>query len=90
MKRLFNPSLYNPHSLVPKTVSAWRTNLDSKGRKKIATAIASPEENPELFTEGWTDALEREKVVEAQRAGIQANGHSGTCPISPAAHCKYS
>lgn len=58
-------------------MGAWRSSLESKGRKKLAAAVASPDDHPELFSEGWSETLEREKVVEAQRAGIFVNGHSG-------------
>ena len=58
-------------------MDAWKSDLETKGRKKLAASVASPEEDPELFSEGWPDVLEREKVVDAQRNGIKANGHSG-------------
>lgn len=46
-------------SAVPKAVDAWKTSL--KSRPKIAASIASPEQNADLFTEGWQDALAREQ-----------------------------
>jgi len=49
------------HSQAPKAVSAWREELNAKNRPKIAASIAHPEENAELFTEGWENALERER-----------------------------
>ncbi|KAI5120315.1 hypothetical protein M0805_000375 [Coniferiporia weirii] len=61
-------------SLVPKAVDAWRTELASKNRKKLAAAVASPAENAELFTEGWEQVLEREK-------GVAVNGNG--VPLSP-------
>jgi hypothetical protein len=48
-------------SQVPKAVEAWRTNLTSKNRSKIAASIAYPLENVELFEEGWEDALRQER-----------------------------
>lgn len=38
-----------------------------ESRPKIAETIASPSENPELFTEGWEEALEREKGLAMQK-----------------------
>ena len=58
-------------------MDAWKSDLETKDRKKLAASVASPEEDPELFSEGWPDVLEREKVVVARRNGIKANGHSG-------------
>jgi len=51
-------------SQVPKAVAAWKTDLVTRGKKKIAEAVADPSGNPELFEEGWEDALAREKGVE--------------------------
>ena len=39
-------------SRVPKAVDAWRGELESKNRPKIACGIAHPVEHPELFEEG--------------------------------------
>ncbi|KAH6908239.1 coatomer protein [Coprinopsis sp. MPI-PUGE-AT-0042] len=50
-------------SLVPSTVKAWRADLEGKGRPKIAEGIADPDVHPELFEEGWADALKHEKEV---------------------------
>ncbi|KAK7461035.1 Coatomer subunit beta' [Stygiomarasmius scandens] len=49
-------------SQVPKAVDAWQTDLQAKGRPKIAASIAHPDKNPELFEEGWEDALAQEKA----------------------------
>ena len=45
-----------------KPVECWRSNLASSkaNHKKLATTIASPSSNPELFEEGWKAALERD------------------------------
>ncbi|EKM79756.1 hypothetical protein AGABI1DRAFT_127441 [Agaricus bisporus var. burnettii JB137-S8] len=48
-------------SQVSKTVNLWRTDLESKKRSKLASGIADPGENPELFEEAWEEALEKEK-----------------------------
>ncbi|KAF5334211.1 hypothetical protein D9611_014328 [Ephemerocybe angulata] len=48
-------------SLVSGAVKTWKEEL--KSRPKIAAAIADPEECPELFEEGWADALAHEKEV---------------------------
>ena len=63
-------------SLVPKAVDAWRSGLDSKNRKKLAAAVASPAENPDLFSEGWEAALERERVLETQYDNVTVNGRN--------------
>ena len=44
-------------------MESWRSELQSKNRKKIAATIASPNENSEIFSEGWEEALEREKNI---------------------------
>lgn len=50
-------------SLVPETVQAWKSELQSKGRSKIAETVASPETHPELFEEGWAGAIKRESAA---------------------------
>jgi len=47
---------YAPN-LVPKAVDAWKADLTSKKRPKIAASVAHPNVNPELFEEGWEQAL---------------------------------
>ncbi|KAH8092503.1 coatomer beta [Cristinia sonorae] len=49
---------------VQDAVDAWHEDLKSKGRPKIAATIADPRQNPELFEEGWDDALARDKATE--------------------------
>lgn len=49
------------HSHVPRVVEAWRGDLKAKNRPKIAAAIASPDEQADLFEEGWEEALRREE-----------------------------
>ena len=41
---------YAPNK-VPEAVKAWRGDLQSKKREKLAATIADPIENPELFEE---------------------------------------
>ncbi|TFY68559.1 hypothetical protein EVJ58_g935 [Rhodofomes roseus] len=48
-------------SKVPDAVDAWRAELKTKGRTKLAATIAHPGDNPELFEEGWEGALGRER-----------------------------
>lgn len=51
-------------SQAQKAVEAWKGELRSKGRPKIAAAIATPAENVDLFEEGWENALKKEKGEE--------------------------
>ncbi|KAI0941078.1 hypothetical protein AcV7_002725 [Taiwanofungus camphoratus] len=65
-------------SKVPEAVHAWRTDLQEKGRPKLSSAIAHPAENPELFEEGWDQALERERGGQPQPTSPPlVNGASG-------------
>lgn len=64
-------------SKVPEVVDAWRGELKTKGRTKIAAGIADPRENPELFEEGWEDALEREKTVERVHPSLPPRDATG-------------
>jgi coatomer subunit beta' len=41
-------------------VGAWRSDLQGKGRSKLAASIASPTEHDDLFEEGWSGAVKRE------------------------------
>ena len=63
---------------MPKAVDAWRTELTSKGRKKLAEAVASPDTNSELFTEGWEEALGKENAAQAQHGTVSFNGANST------------
>ncbi|EPQ58853.1 coatomer protein [Gloeophyllum trabeum ATCC 11539] len=67
---------YSP-SQVPRTVDAWRDDLVAKNRKKIAASIANPKENPELFEEGWEDALAREEAALQAAPSAAVNGEGG-------------
>jgi hypothetical protein len=44
-------------------VSAWKSDLTDKKRAKIAATIADPSTQPELFEEGWEEALAREEAL---------------------------
>lgn len=51
------------YSQAPKAVQAWKSDLSAKKRSKIATTIADPATNPEMFEEGWEDVLAREEAL---------------------------
>lgn len=61
---------------------AWRDDLESKNKSKLADTIADPADNPELFEEGWDAALEKEKArgesvaneAVANDASVEQNG----------------
>ena len=63
---------------VPEAVQAWKSELTTKNRSKIAAKIADPTEQPELFEEGWEDAVAREKGAENQHLLVSVNGASGS------------
>ena len=63
-------------SKVPEAVQAWKGELSSKGRGKLASAIADPVENPDLFEEGWKDAVAREQGAEKQHPPLPISGTS--------------
>ena len=48
-------------SQVPDVVETWREDLTSKNRPKLAARVASPNEQPEVFEEGWEGVLEAER-----------------------------
>ncbi|OBZ70384.1 Coatomer subunit beta' [Grifola frondosa] len=48
-------------SKVSEAVTAWRADLQAKKRPKLASVIADPSDHPELFEEGWEEALRRER-----------------------------
>jgi hypothetical protein len=48
------------YSKIPEIVDTWRSDLQGKGRSKLASSIASPTENESLFEEGWAEAVKRE------------------------------
>jgi len=47
-------------SKIPEIVDAWKSDLQGKGRSKLASSIASPTEHDSLFEEGWAEAAKRE------------------------------
>jgi hypothetical protein len=59
---LFCSYLLIRSSQAPKAVQAWKSELTSKKRTKIAATIADPSSNPELFEEGWEEVLAREET----------------------------
>ena len=63
-------------SKVPEAVRAWRGDLQAKNRAKLAGAVADPSSNPEMFEEGWEEALQREASAPAPGAPL-VNGDSG-------------
>ena len=63
-------------SKVPEAVQAWRADLQAKNRTKLAAAVADPSSNPEMFEEGWEEALQREASAPAPGA-LLLNGDSG-------------
>ncbi|KIM26794.1 hypothetical protein M408DRAFT_330396 [Serendipita vermifera MAFF 305830] len=50
---------------VPKALQAWRTDLESKGKSKVANLLADPSrgQDAELFQEGWSESLAREEGI---------------------------
>lgn len=62
---------------MPAVVDAWRDELKSKGRPKIAGAIASPRDHPDLFEEGWAEALAGEGGAVDEEPLIELNGDAG-------------
>ena len=59
-------------SKAPEAVKAWQSELQAKKRTKLAAAVADPSANPELFEEGWEEALQREAGAPAP----EVNGDS--------------
>ncbi|QRV88118.1 coatomer subunit beta [Ceratobasidium sp. AG-Ba] len=55
-------------SYAPTAARAWREDLISKNKPKLADTIANPDENPELFEEGWDSALAKEVGQEHEAA----------------------
>ena len=71
---------YNPVA-ISGVVKAWRAELEDGGKGKLAQTIADPEEDGELFTEGWSGSgvpdgegsgvmVEKEDVSEEEGKGI--------------------
>lgn len=49
-------------------VDAWRAELRSKNKPKIAASVAHPVENGELFEGEWEEALSREEEMRSAHA----------------------
>lgn len=54
---VYNPRPDRHPSRASKAVDAWKADLISKKRPKIAASVAHPDVNPELFEEGWEQVL---------------------------------
>lgn len=65
-------------SKVPEAVQAWKGELTAKGRAKIANAVADPVEHPDLFEEGWKDAVAREQGAEKQHPPLPISESTST------------
>ena len=63
-------------SKMSEAVQAWRGDLQSKKRGKLAAAIADPAEHPELFEEGLDTSTKTHAAVEESLAAPA----SGMCP----------
>lgn len=48
-------------SQASRVVKAWKSDLESKKKQKIAVGIADPEEDADLFGDEWQEALSLEK-----------------------------
>lgn len=80
---------YAPRS-VGKAVGQWRSSLEAAKRPKLAAALADPDEQPDEFVEGWSDALARADELAAAAppapspSAVEpipiANGHPAPAP----------
>ena len=59
---------------IPEAVQAWKGELENKKRSKLAAAIADPVEHPELFEEGFKDAVTREETAEKEHPPLPISG----------------
>lgn len=64
---------YAPSS-ASSAVKSWKSQLETGGKKKLAEALADPEENEDLFDEGWAEALARERGESSTGESSQQNG----------------
>ncbi|EKM60052.1 uncharacterized protein PHACADRAFT_206262 [Phanerochaete carnosa HHB-10118-sp] len=69
-------------SKVPEAVQAWKDELTVKGRAKLASAIPDPIEHPELFEEGWKDAVAREQAAEKQHPPLPISESTSTATVA--------
>jgi hypothetical protein len=60
-------------------MQAWRLDLESKGKQKVANLLADPTrgQDAELFEEGWAESLAREEAV----YGKATNGDIDVGPV---------
>jgi hypothetical protein len=60
-------------------MQAWRLDLESKGKPKVANLLADPTRGQDagLFEEGWTESLGREEAI----YGRATNGDMDVGPV---------
>lgn len=63
---------YKP-SLAPRAVNVWRKDLEGKGRKKLASSIADPDQDADAFP-GWQELLDREAELAQRQMDGYVNG----------------
>lgn len=66
-------------SRVPAALQAWRTDLEAKGKSKVANLLGDPTrgQDAELFQEGWQESLQKEEKI----YGKNTNGLMDVGPI---------
>lgn len=62
-------------------VGAWKADLESKKRTKIAVGLADPAEDSELF-ENWEQALREEEEAISSAAAAAAGASTSSAPLS--------
>lgn len=60
-------------SLAPRAVNVWRKDLEGKGRKKLASSIADPDQDADAFP-GWQELLDREAELAQRQMDGYVNG----------------
>jgi len=66
-------STLNACSLANKATTAWRADLESKQRGKLAATIADPHQNPELFEEDWEASIAREAELRGDAGSLDGS-----------------
>jgi len=74
---------YAPSS-ASSAVKSWKEHLTAGGKKKLADALANPEDNEELFDEGWAQALAQEQGSSGQSESV-VSGQNGASTSEPSA-----
>ena len=61
--------------------------MTTGGKKKLADALADPEENEDLFDEGWAQALAKEQGSSGESDSVVSgqNGASTSAPLAQTA-----